>query len=205
MRLSDANILEIGCGSGANLWFAAREGAEVFGLDFSRSAIAYARQRFESDGLSGSFAVANLPEIPNFEVSSFDFIIDRSCLTHCSHSVITKTLQRLQEQIHPDGYFFSTVYGKAHTSCGSGKPKGDGLTADISKGALRDVGPVAFFDSGVISDLWSTCWEIEILLHRRDAIHAGKEIDLLSEWHITASPLNSATNSASTGIGEYAG
>ena len=35
-------ILDIGCGTGCNLWFLAREGFQVFGIDGSKNAIARA-------------------------------------------------------------------------------------------------------------------------------------------------------------------
>ena len=36
---SEVKILEVGCGSGANLWMIAREGYEAHGLDFSLEAL----------------------------------------------------------------------------------------------------------------------------------------------------------------------
>src|SRR5262245_57036654 len=38
-------ICELGCGAGNNVWFAAREGFTVAGIDGSASAIEHARQR----------------------------------------------------------------------------------------------------------------------------------------------------------------
>src|SRR5512136_2850072 len=54
----DVRILEVGCGAGNNLWFAAREGFLVAGIDASESAIAYARKRFAEEGLKGTLLVA---------------------------------------------------------------------------------------------------------------------------------------------------
>ena len=41
--VSGRRILEVGCGMGNNLWFAAREGCRVSGLDAVESAIRFAR------------------------------------------------------------------------------------------------------------------------------------------------------------------
>ncbi len=42
-------ILEVGCGPGANLWFMAREGFSVYGIDGSEHAIELARRRLDSE------------------------------------------------------------------------------------------------------------------------------------------------------------
>ena len=38
-RKEDIRILEVGCGSGANLWMIAKEGFDAYGLDASSAAI----------------------------------------------------------------------------------------------------------------------------------------------------------------------
>ena len=43
----DTDVVEIGCGAGNNLWFAAREGFSVSGVDASPSAIHFAKTFFE--------------------------------------------------------------------------------------------------------------------------------------------------------------
>jgi ubiquinone/menaquinone biosynthesis C-methylase UbiE len=41
-------ILEVGCGSGANLWMVAREGFDAYGLDISKNGLSLCRQTLES-------------------------------------------------------------------------------------------------------------------------------------------------------------
>ena len=45
----EINILEVGCGGGNNLRFAAREGFNVFGIDGSKRALRIAKQRFADE------------------------------------------------------------------------------------------------------------------------------------------------------------
>ena len=61
---SAVRILEIGCGAGNNLWFAAREGFSVTGIDGSATAIDYARKRFAEEGLSGDLRVGDFTALP---------------------------------------------------------------------------------------------------------------------------------------------
>ena len=48
----DIRILELGCGTGANLWYCARERFSVIGLDGSKTAIHRMIDRFEKENLS---------------------------------------------------------------------------------------------------------------------------------------------------------
>src|SRR5690242_11220709 len=67
----DVRILEVGCGTGNNLWFAAREGFSVAGIDGSPSAIQFTRARFAAEGLTGDFRIGDMMDLP-FEQESFD-------------------------------------------------------------------------------------------------------------------------------------
>src|SRR5438105_645758 len=52
---SSVRILEVGCGPGANLWYMAREGFSVFGIDGAPTALELARLRLDREvpGWSG--------------------------------------------------------------------------------------------------------------------------------------------------------
>ncbi|NEO02836.1 MAG: class I SAM-dependent methyltransferase, partial [Moorea sp. SIO3I7] len=79
---NEVKILEIGCGTGNNLWFAAREGFNVSGIEGSSSAIASAQDRFTTEGLTGDLRVGDFTQLP-FESNSFDLVFDRGSLTCC--------------------------------------------------------------------------------------------------------------------------
>ena len=91
---SDINILEVGCGNGNNLWFAAREGFKVFGIDGSQTAIDYAKDWFEREGLSGEFRVGDYSSLP-FKEESFDFVLDRSALTFCGKPAVENAVNEI--------------------------------------------------------------------------------------------------------------
>lgn len=78
-----ARVLELGCGNGMS-WalLMARRGYDVHGIDISETAIAWAEGQFAGTSLSGSFLQGSVCEMPGFPESSFDIVIDGSCL-HC--------------------------------------------------------------------------------------------------------------------------
>ena len=46
-KKKEIRVLELGCGSGANLWMMAKEGLQVHGLDASSTALKLAKQHIE--------------------------------------------------------------------------------------------------------------------------------------------------------------
>lgn len=186
--LSQLRILEIGCGSGSNLWFAAREKAQVVGVDCSATAIAYAETRFRDEGLQGKFHCSFLPGLPQLEPQSFDCIIDRACLVACPPDTILKTTEALAQLIKPEGQLLSTLYGSQHSSALSGDLNDNGMVENITEGSLVDVGPLTFFDRKRIDELFLTHWKALELhnLIKTEVIGSNKLVH--EDWHLVAIP-----------------
>lgn len=99
---NEIRILEVGCGSGSNLWFAAREGFQVAGIDGSTSAITYARNRFDEESLNGDFRLGDFTQLP-FDSEYFDLVIDRCAITCCDISATKKAVEEVRRVLHPEG------------------------------------------------------------------------------------------------------
>ncbi len=161
---AETKILEIGCGAGNNLWFAAREGFTVSGVDGSPSAVEFARKRFADEGLQGDLRVADFIALP-FEADSFDFVIDRAALTCSGLSAARKTVAEVRRVLVPGGKFFFNPYSDRHSSHASGRPGPDGLTVDISGGTLVDIGPIYFYGRHDLEALFAEGWKLVSLRH----------------------------------------
>ena len=76
----DIRILELGCGTGANLWYCAREGFSVIGLDGSKTALNTMISRFNAEHLNSNLIYARDGDysltIEDIEDDSLDAIID---------------------------------------------------------------------------------------------------------------------------------
>ena len=71
----DIKVLEVGCGSGANLWALSREGFSTHGLDISKEALHLCGQVLEGWGASAELKLGNMEELP-YDDRSFDLIVD---------------------------------------------------------------------------------------------------------------------------------
>lgn len=131
----DVRILEVGCGTGSNLWFCAREGFSTTGVDASDKAIEVARQRFDEEGLVSDFRVADFTHLP-FENAMFDLVIDRAAITTTGCGAGKRAIREVQRVLKTEGLFFFNPYASGHSSQSSGKPGPDGVVIDIASGTL---------------------------------------------------------------------
>src|SRR5690606_4790997 len=139
LKRENIKILEIGCGAGNNLWFAAREGFNVTGIDGSASAIDFAQKRFNADGLLGIFSVADFTNLP-FKDETFDIVIDRAAIVCVDKRCAVQAFNEVHRVLLTGGHLFSNLYSDRHSSCISGRPLSSGQTGHIKEGTLTNIG-----------------------------------------------------------------
>ncbi len=100
----EVKVLEIGSGTGANLWFCAREGFSVIGLEGSETAIDRMKNRFEDEKLTSFLLDTKCGDyfetLDEIEDGSIDAIIDSESL-YCnpfdrSRQIIEKSFKKLK-------------------------------------------------------------------------------------------------------------
>lgn len=161
---SETRILEVGCGMGNNLWFAAREGFQVAGLDASTDAIAYARTRFAEEKLAGEFAVAMFGNLA-FADGSFDLVIDEGGLTCTGRSVAAATIREIRRVLTDRGKFLFTPFSKADASFRGGDPGPDDTVINIRAGTITGRGQICFYDQADIERIFSSGWKVLSMEH----------------------------------------
>jgi SAM-dependent methyltransferase len=174
-------VLEVGCGAGNNLWFAAREGFRVAGIDASPSAIAFARQRFENEGLEGDLEVGSFAELP-WADASFDLAIDRCSLACASVEQQRIALAQLHRVLRPGGMLFHNGYSDRHTSARHGRLRADGRVGEIRRGTLVGVGDLTFCSRVDIQARFACGWEIASLQHVEAVDELEGDAGTHAEW-----------------------
>ncbi|MCW1698988.1 class I SAM-dependent methyltransferase, partial [Campylobacter jejuni] len=83
---SKINILELGLGTGANLWFCAKEGFSVSGIEWSKTGVERFKQRLENENLSHRIQEIKIGDyeqkLDEFKDESFDAWIDGYSLAY---------------------------------------------------------------------------------------------------------------------------
>lgn len=183
-RREDTRILEVGCGTGANLWFAAREGFQVAGIEGSESAICVALERFVAEGLKADLRVGDFTQLP-FESSYFDLVIDRGSLVCCNLRAAQCAIEEIHRVLKPGGRFFFNPYSDHHSSRASGFTDADGMTHAISEGSMTNVGLISFYGRQQVETALRN-FKILSLQHMQysDQLEASRYIH--AEWRAVA-------------------
>lgn len=99
-------ILEVGCGSGGNLWAIAREGFSGFGVDISPKAIELCQETLASYGCSAELFVTDMINLP-IENEALNAVVDvfsSHCLTREQGKSFLLEINRV---LRRGGTFFS--------------------------------------------------------------------------------------------------
>ena len=180
-------ILEVGCGPASNLWFAAREGFSVAGIDGSADAIAQAQRRFDVEGLSGDLRVGDFTRLDGFDDASFDLVIDRGSLVCAGRSAAARAVAEIRRVLRVGGRFFFNPYSDHHTSASAGRAAADGLRIDIDRGTMVGVGQLCFYSRPELDEVLSAGWQLRSVQH----VEAREEGDgsVHAEWRVVAEKL----------------
>ncbi|MGZ3770826.1 MAG: class I SAM-dependent methyltransferase [Bdellovibrio sp.] len=79
---SSGRLLELGCGAGNLSIELAKKGFDVSGVDFSETAIEWAKENSKQISQNIDFKVADVADLSAFSDESFDVLYDGNCL-HC--------------------------------------------------------------------------------------------------------------------------
>ena len=178
-------ILEVGCGTGNNIWYLSREGFNLSGIDASPEAIAYANTRLAKENLQADLRVGDFTKLPYAE-NSFDLVYDRGSLTCCGLSFARLAVREIHRVLATGGKFFFNPYSAEHTSAQSGRLLPDNLTVDIQGGRLVGCGQLCFYSRDQVEELLSEPWQIESLSHVQIEELMGPTPDVHSDWHAIA-------------------
>ncbi len=182
-KREEVKILEIGCGTGGNLWFLTREGFDVTGIDGSSVGVEKAEKRLTKNGLSASLHVGDVMELP-WDADLFDCVIDNECIYSNTFADSLKIINEVKRVLKPGGLFYSKTFMTGTSGDGMGdKLEGEKNTyTKLHGGALRtNYGVVRFTEEAEIDSLYGV-FNIESIdfVNRSDKNRANE----IKEWII---------------------
>ncbi len=100
-------VLEVGCGNGYVLSRYARQGADVVGVDITRTAVELCRQRFAHMNLAGTFQEADAERLP-FADATFDCVCSMGVLHHVPDT--RRAVTEIHRVLKPGGRLIVMFY-----------------------------------------------------------------------------------------------
>lgn len=137
-------VIDIGCGSGNQSYWMAREGFDVCGVDGSAVAIDMGNQRLKSDGINANLVVGDITNLP-FDRGTFDLAVDVCSIQHNCFRDINKAIGEVYRVLKPGGRFFSIMRSSKDYAFRMGNKIESHTMTNISVGDLAGCGVVHFF------------------------------------------------------------
>jgi len=124
---AEVRALELGCGPGANLWYLAREGFGIFGMDGSNTAIAQATARLDEEcpgwRQRGELRVGDFSRLP-WPDASVDLVLDHESV-YCNDFDTSKAIYHEAARVlKPQGKLFVRSFATGSWGDGTGEPAG---------------------------------------------------------------------------------
>lgn len=99
-------VLDLGCGTGRNSNFFAGLGADVVGIDISKTAIGLAKERAVEEGLNVSYILDTIGKNLPFEDNVFDIILDVTSSNSLDEKEREIYIEEVNRVLKKDGIFF---------------------------------------------------------------------------------------------------
>ncbi len=149
-RIAQGHALELGCGNGRNAVFLAQHGFTVDAVDYSETAIAWAREHTHQARVAVQLHCQSVFEL-NIAPQSYELVYDSGCFHHIAPHRRAMYVDLVANALKSGGQFAMTCF----------RPEGgSGLTDEqvYERGTLG--GGLGYTDER-LRDIWSTHFQIE--------------------------------------------
>lgn len=183
----EVKVFEAGFGTGANLWYAAREGFTVHGLEGSQAGCDAACARLDAEvpgwrahgaRLQAGDICAPLP----WESGSFDAVVDSDAATCNPHEEARALYAELHRVARPGGRLYVRTPACGSWGEGTGTPHGRGRW-ECAEGPFAGTGVVRFATEDDLADLLRP-WRVEQLEQVSRTL--GNRAHVVREWVVCA-------------------
>jgi SAM-dependent methyltransferase len=156
-------LLEVGSGAGANLWFMAREGFCVHGVERSETAVRLARERLDREcpewrAAGGQVELGDMARLP-YPDAFFDAVLDVVAVCYGTFDEARQAYSELARVTKPGGRLFSRTFARGCWGEATGAQAGRDMWL-CAEGPLAGLGATRFTGEADVARLFEA-WEVE--------------------------------------------
>lgn len=126
-------ILEVGCGSGSNLWAIGHDGFDAYGIEISAKGADLCRDMMTLWGTAANIMVGDMRDLP-YEDNFFDAVIDVFSSYCLNEKLFSEYLEGVARVLKPGGKYFS-------------------YTPSKNSDAFKNHAPATFIDGSTLSGI----------------------------------------------------
>lgn len=104
-------VLDVGCGTGTDAIYLAKNGFEVKGIDISEKAVKIAESKAQKIGISIDFRLGNVLDMP-FENETFEFVNDNGCFHSLQKSVQKTFVKEVSRVMKPRARYLMKCFSE---------------------------------------------------------------------------------------------
>ena len=170
--IPSGKALDLGCGNGRNAVFMARRAMSVEGVDFSPSAIEWAKSEIARANLSVRLRCASVFDLA-LEPGSYDLVYDSGCFHHIPPHRRGHYVGLVAEVLKPGGVFGLVCFA----------PDGGSGYSDTDVYDRASMGGGLGYSEARLREIWSESFHIESIRRMRDL---GADSDMLGKSYLWA-------------------
>lgn len=110
-KLKPGKHLDVGCGTGTNVIYFAKNGFDSIGVDISRVAIERAKEKASKANVNTKFFVGDVLDL-SFLDGKFDLITDLGCFHHQEEKDYPKFLKQITNKLKTGGTYLLVCFSK---------------------------------------------------------------------------------------------
>ena len=174
-QIKPGRALDIGCGNGRNAIYLSRNGFTVEGVDYSTSAIAWAKERAWEAGADVTLTHGDVFDL-QLERESYDLVYDSGCFHHVLPHRRDEYVDLVADALRPGACLGLTCF----------RPEGGSGLTDAEVYERGSLGGGLGYSEGQLRAIWSRRLDVRVL---RQMTKAGADSGLFGEdflWVVLA-------------------
>ncbi len=152
MPLHPGKALDLGCGHARNAIFLARQGFAVDGVDYSETAINWAKERVADADVAVQLLCQSVFDL-KVEASSYDLVYDSGCFHHLPPHRRRTYVEWVTQALKPGGWFGLTCF----------RPEGGSGLSDYEVYERRTLGGGLGYTEAQLRELWRSGLNVRVL------------------------------------------